>query len=151
MLTRTIKYLLLGMTFFFCHLTLLAQNKNIDSILANLATEKTDTNKVNQLNDLSSEYLNIREYESALKYGNKALALASSLLIENKRGWAKGISRAYGKIGISYYYQANFSAALKNYFAALKIMKEIGDKHGIARSYNSIGNIYLEQGNIHLL
>ncbi len=134
------------MTFLFCHLTLLAQNKNIDSILGILETAKPDTNKVNLLNRLSSEYINIREYDGALKYGNKALALASSVLIENKRGWSKGISRAYGSIGIVYYYQSNYNAALKNYFASLKIMKEIGDKRGIARSYNSIGNIYLEQG-----
>ncbi|MES2141035.1 MAG: tetratricopeptide repeat protein [Bacteroidota bacterium] len=134
------------MAFFFCHLTLPAQHKKIDSILSILETGKPDTNKVNQLNKLSSEYLNIGEFDSGLKYGNKALALASSILIENKRGWSKGIARAYANIGTSYYYQANYSAALKNYFASLKIMKEIGDKRGIARLSNSIGNIYLEQG-----
>ncbi|TAL62474.1 MAG: tetratricopeptide repeat protein, partial [Bacteroidetes bacterium] len=43
--------------------------------------------------------------------------------------------------------QANYSEALENHFASLKIKEEISDKAGIAASYNNIGNIYLKQAN----
>lgn len=123
-----------------------AQNKDIDSLLTLLNTDKPDTNKVNHINKLSQEYRNIGEYDIGLTYGNKALALASSLRIGNKIGWGKGIAQSYTNIGIIYRNNGNYSEALKKHFAALKINEEIGDKKAIAISYNNIGLIYWNQG-----
>ncbi|MES2286391.1 MAG: tetratricopeptide repeat protein [Bacteroidota bacterium] len=125
-----------------------AQNKNIDSLLNLLTIDKPDTSKVNHLNKLSREYKNIGEYDSSLKYGNKALALASSLRIGNKIGWAKGIAQSYTNIGIIYRNNGNYNEALKKHFAALKINENIGDKKAIALSYSNIGFIYWNQGHI---
>ena len=42
------------------------------------------------------------------------------------------IAGHYNNIGVVYQYMGNYPEALKNYFAALKIFEEIGDKKGIA-------------------
>ena len=46
-----------------------------------------------------------------------------------------------------YKYQQKYDEGLKNYFAALKIQEEVGDKEGVSISYNNIGLAYLEKGN----
>ena len=43
--------------------------------------------------------------------------------------------------------QGNYSEALKNYFASLKIKEAMGDKASEANPYNNIGNVYWLQGN----
>jgi tetratricopeptide (TPR) repeat protein len=43
--------------------------------------------------------------------------------------------------------QGNYSEALKNHFAALKVWEETGDKNGIALSYYNLGSIYKSKGN----
>ena len=143
------KFLSLFLTLNFGLLTLNcdAQNRNIDSLLTLIDTDKQDTNQVNHLNKLSREYINIGEYDNSLKYGNKALALASSLSVGNRRGWHKGMAIAYNNIGVIYNKKGNYFEALKKHYAALKVREEIGDKNGIANSYNSIGIIYNNQGN----
>ncbi len=124
-----------------------AQNKNIDSLAALIETDKPDTNKVNHLNKISREYINIGDYANGLKYGNKALALANSLPFGNRRGWAKGTANSYNTIGTIYLSQGNYSQALKNYRISLKIREDIKDKKGIAISYNNIGIVNMHQGN----
>ena len=148
-----IKYLL-TFTIFFSILFLndfdgvaFAQNRNIDSLLILLKTDKPDSNKVNHLNDLTREYINIREYDTGLKYGNKALALSSSLPAINKQGWLAAIANAFNNIGNINYYKNFHYEALKKHYAALKIRKDIGDKKGIAASHYSIALIHQSQCN----
>ena len=139
--------IILHSTFYIINSFCFAQNRNIDSLLTLIAIDKSDTSKVKHLNRLSWEYINIGEFDRALKYGNKSLALARYIPTNNRRGWSKGIATAYNMIGNIYYFKGNYSAALENYLAAIKIMEEIGDKKAIAASYNNIGNIYYSQGN----
>ena len=146
MLTRTIKYLILGLAFCFCHLSLLAQNKKIDSLLTLTNTDNADTNKVNHFNQLCIEYIKIGKYDSGLKLGNKALALASSLPIGNRKGWYKGISSAYNNIGVIYENQSEYTQALGYYIKALKINEEVGNKNETVADLSYIGNIYENQG-----
>ena len=124
-----------------------AQNRNIDSLLILLKTDKPDTNKVNHLKKLSLEYGKIGELDTSMKYGNNALALASSILFEGKRGWPNGIASGYTNIGVIYSIQGNYPAALKKFFDALKIMEAIGNKKGVAFAYNNIGIMYFRLGN----
>lgn len=124
-----------------------AQNRNIDSLLALLVIDKPDTNKVNHLNKLCREYIDIGEHVNSIKYGNKALALARCLIVDNKIGWAKGIAYSNNNIGIIYKKQGNYPEALKNHLSALEIRKDIGDKKGIADSYYNIGRVYESQYN----
>ena len=117
-----------------------AQNKNIDSLLILLKKDKSDTNKVIHLNQLSSEYEFIGDFEKGLSYGANSLELARKLIFK------KGIANAHHNIGNIYDDKDNYPDALKNYFASLKIREEIGDKKGISASYGSIGIVYKEQG-----
>ena len=153
-LKRTIQYYLFGLTFCFCHLNLLAQNKNIHSLQNLILKDKPDTNKVKHLNQLSWEYTKVGEYDDGLKYGNKALALARSLSEtysdergRTARGSAKGIAHAYNNIGLVYWSRGNYKEALKNYFTSLNLSQRCGDKKGIANAYNNIGLVYWNQGN----
>jgi len=59
-------------------------------------------------------------------------------------GIKSGIAYSYNNIGIVYYEQENYSEALKNYTASLKIKEELGDKSGIADSYCNIGNMNIK-------
>ncbi len=130
-----------------------AQNKTIDSLLILLKDDNADTGKVNHLNQLAQEYINIEDKGNGLKYGNKALALANSLpeFYQDAKGrkiagWAKGIASAYNNIGIVCFNKGNYTAALKNYLSELKIREYIGDKKSIAASLVNIGIIYNAQG-----
>src|ERR1700758_286910 len=122
----------------FQHLCI-AQNKKIDSLLTLLKTAKEDTNKANILNKLSIEYRNISNYDSSLIYANRALRISNSF--SNGEGRMEA-SKAYSGIGTAYSFQGNYTEALRNYFAALKIYTEIGNKKGIATSYSNIGAVY---------
>jgi serine phosphatase RsbU (regulator of sigma subunit) len=55
------------------------------------------------------------------------------------------MANARNNIGNIYYLQENYSEALINYTAALKIQTETGDKQGIAGSYTNIGEVYRNQ------
>jgi len=138
---RIITRFLLLLLFGCCFDALLAQNKQIDSLLSVLATAKEDTAKVNTLNNLSRQLEKIGRYAEARKYADDALFLAEKI------GFKKGTANALNNIGNIYHEQSNYGEALKNHFAALKIREEIGDKKGIAASYNNIGFIYGDQGN----
>src|SRR3990172_2041737 len=108
-----------------------AQQSNVDSLLFLLKKDKEDTNKVNHLNLLSREYLNIASYDSALLYANEALRHAE--LVSASDGMPKkvlndnlkGKANAYSNLGIFYHYQSNYPFALDYYLKALKIDEEL--------------------------
>ena len=139
----------IGLHFLLFHLNsfCFSQDSKIDSLLTLLKTPTHDTSKVNYLNELSNEYKKKGDNDNALLYGNKALALASSLHIGNRNGWYTGMAGAYNNIGIIYNSKGNYSSALKNHFSALKLLESIRDKAGIANSFTYIGNVYNQQDN----
>lgn len=142
-----IKYFLLLVLFFLLAfmdhrgVSSFAQNRQIDSLLTLLTTDKSDTSKVNHLITLCEGYRNIGDYNNGLKYGNEALQLTN--LIATKKYKAS----AYNNIGNIYYSKGNYSLALKNYIASLKINEVLKNKKDIAGSYLNIGIIYYYQNN----
>lgn len=117
-----------------------AQQNSIDSLL-NVLKTSIDTTKVNSLNELSWQYINVGKYEMALKYAEQALEHGQSL------SFFKGVAFSYNTIGVAYWYQSNYEKAVENYFKSLKIRVDIGDKKGIASSYGNIGIVLEKQGN----
>jgi adenylate cyclase len=85
--------------------------------------------------------LNTGEFDASLDLGKQALYTFNQY---NNR---EGIAACYNVIGNGYNYKDNYSAALKNHFAALRVREEIGDKQGAANSHTNIGNTYRGQGN----
>jgi len=120
-----------------------SQNRVIDDLLIKIKMSKNDSNKVNLLNKLSTEYDYLGEsgYESSLKFGNQALQLAQKI------SFARGITEALYNIGNVYADQGNNKEALKNYQQSLKLNEGINNKNGIAICYNLMGVLFLKHGN----
>jgi adenylate cyclase len=108
----------------------------IDSLQAVLKTAKEDTSKVNTLNLICWEKINISEYAEARKYANEALALAEKI------GFKKGTADSYHQIGIIYDYLYDYPNALEYYQKCLTIMKQLGNQDDIADNLKGIGNVY---------
>ncbi len=117
-----------------------AQSDAIDSLLSLLKKDKEDTTKVNHLNRLTFEYREVGSYDTSIIFGNSALQLAQ------KFNFKKGIGDAYGFMGTSYYYKADYPKALDYYLKALKIDENLNNKPGIAMRLGNIGNVYSSEG-----
>ncbi len=124
-----------------------AQNKNIDSLQMLLNAAQPDTNRVNLLQYISQSYLIKSNFDSALKYANDELLLASKITVLNKTGWQKGIAWAYYNIGQVYYLRGEYPTALKNYLFSVKTFNSIGEKKDAAVLYRRIGTVYYAEGN----
>ena len=134
-----------AMNSFSCAEEALSENSRIDSLLTVLQTAKEDSARVTLLNNLSMLCWRDADYNRAKNYANQALVLASG---PNQSELAKrGRSNAFNNIGLCAMYLGNYSEALKDHFAALKIRQEIQYKRGIAGSYHNIGLVYYLQGN----
>jgi two-component system, NtrC family, sensor kinase len=94
---------------------------------------------------------NLGNFEEALKNNRYALSVCDQLLASDKKIDRSAILKlkagTYSGMGNIYEEQGNYTEALENNLAALKIRQETGDKAGLAASYNNIGNIYGDQGN----
>lgn len=124
------------------------QNKKIDSLLAVLKNQKDDTTRVNTLNALCKQSLNVYDIPGAKKYHDEALSLAE------KRSFKRGIQEAQinsGYIantrGNMFMGQGNHPEALNNYLAALKIYEKYKVMNGIAGAQLNVGHVYLSQRN----
>ncbi len=118
-----------------------AQRDRIDSLLNVLKICTEDSSKMNTLNLLCRQYINVGNYEQAMQYAHKAQQQSRNI------NYQKGIADSYNNLGIIYWYHGDYEKALDNYLNALKIRQEIGDKKGMGSSYGNIGNIYEQQGN----
>src|SRR5436853_109611 len=88
---------------------LFAQNfkQKIDSLLTVLKTTKTDTARIDLLNQLSSYYINTGNTTKASEFADSALKLAG------KTNFKKGMAAAYRNSGAVDRYQGNHLEALK--------------------------------------
>ncbi len=110
-----------------------------DSLLYELQKSKEDTNRINTLIDLASEYLRNNPGKS-LDYANQALALSQK--IKND----ECIAESYLMIGSYHYYTSKFNKAISNFDLAKNKFSYLGDKKGIAICFNNLGGIYLKLG-----
>ena len=138
------KFLSFSLLFFFSVVSanLFAQkNSKIDSLMNVLKTAKEDSNKVNTLNALSSQFINAGDYEKAIQYADSVLALASAL------NFKRGNGEAYYTLGLVNGTIGNYDEALKNYKASLKLFRDMGDKRNISMLCSNIGIIFNTKGN----
>ncbi len=84
-------------------------------------------------------YDNLRIYDSAIIYYNKALALA------NKLSDRKMTATILNYLGLVYTSKGNYPEAIFNFLEALKIAERDDDKSRIASVYNNLGNLYYYQ------
>jgi len=100
---------------------------------------REDTNRVDTLNKLSRQAINIGKYAEADSLAKEALRMAKTL------NFKEGQALAYARIGVIYYDVSNYPEAMKNYINALKIYEDIRDKMGVAEVDNDLGLIYWQQ------
>src|SRR5210317_2024693 len=81
-----------------------AQHAKIDSLLAEIKKETSDSTRVNLLNELGLEYLMEEAFDDALKYCNQALETSEA--IDFKKGEAYSLKN----IGLIKYYQGEYSS-----------------------------------------
>jgi len=123
------------------------EDQNTDSLLAVLNNQQNDSNKVNTLNALSKQFLKAKNISDAKKYAEDALSLAEK--IDFKNGIVNAdvsIGNIYNRQGATYYYEANYPEALKNYLAALKIFEKNQPKRETANALRNIGLVYWRLG-----
>jgi serine phosphatase RsbU (regulator of sigma subunit) len=115
-----------------------AQNQHeIDSLEKVLPTIKVDSLKLQTLNILTAEIVDIDPTKS-IGYANEALVLAEKL---NKK---KSIALALHNMGNGHFNLAEYKTAISFYIKALNIQEAIGNKKGILASSGAIGNVFLD-------
>lgn len=124
-----------------------AQSNTIDSLLKLIGTDNADTTQIKHYLKICVEFQKIGEFDKALTYVNKSIALSRSIKVDNGTGWIKGLSSAYLQKGLIYEYTNNNQEALKNYLEALRLRRLAGDKFGVSNAYNQIGTVHLNLGN----
>lgn len=131
-----------------------SQNAEIDSLLLMLKTASVDSMVIKIRNDLSRQFLNISEYDKAIRYNNDALHLAGQVLSvpdiskQYRNSILKAQSDSYNNLGNACYYKGDHDKSIENHLKALKIRETIGDKRGISASYNNMGTVMYQKGDM---
>lgn len=123
---------LLGVKFMY------AQHAKTDSLEA-LLPLRTDTAKVDVLNELTYQYITL-DIAKAKGYGQQAIALGQTI------EYPKGLAQSYNDLGMVYYFTAQLDSAALLFEKSLAIRKEIGDAIGMAACLNKLGAVYKLRG-----
>ena len=124
----------------FHSISILGQNKEVDSIRALIDESKKDSTMVNHLLGISL-LLNKSEPDAAQDYAQQAIDLADE--INFKRGLAYG----YKNLGLPLYFKGELNDELVSHWQrSLEIFEEIGDKQGISNLQSNLGSIYQTKG-----
>lgn len=115
-----------------------AQQHVRDSLFDLLGKEKTDTGRVNLLNDIAY-YFNKENPTRKLSYAREALSIAQKIK------YKKGIANSYALLGDQYDDNSNYPEALKYYFLELELREEMNDTLGLQEVCNRIGIVYSYQ------
>ena len=116
----------------------------LESVMCSIVQE--ETKRIAALyNHLGFSYHEIGNYEKALKYFSKALAIRKKVFGKEHPSTAT----SFHNIGLVYREQGDYDKALKYFSKALAIRKKVlGEEHpDTAMSYNNIGVVNLRQSN----
>ncbi|HTH57591.1 MAG TPA: tetratricopeptide repeat protein [Cyclobacteriaceae bacterium] len=118
-----------------------AQNKIADSLTKGLRKHlREDSTRVELLNQLAFE----RYFDHPTEAANYCLEAGR---IADKINYLKGKSQAYRMMGLTFWAQANLSAALNYFVKGLKLADSIGNKQIQADITGNIGLVYIGMGN----
>jgi class 3 adenylate cyclase/Tfp pilus assembly protein PilF len=116
------------------------ERSRTDSLERVLITAKEDTSKVNTLNALSRAYWERQNLDKAQQPANLALKLSQEI------NFKKGEADAYNNSGTIFYFQGDYSQAIKAYTASLQLYKNINNIKGISTQYNNLGIVFTAKG-----
>jgi tetratricopeptide (TPR) repeat protein len=112
-------------------------NRYIDSLNASLSKFKTDTERINKINQICRDMVwhTSGKLDIIDSLANKALVMAQN----NK--YRKGIADAYNNLGSAAWNGDDYGTSLDDYILAEKIEEEINYKDGLATSLDGIGEV----------
>lgn len=116
-----------------------SQEVRKDSILRQLKSAASDTNKVYLLLDLSRE-LSRTSAKEAITYCNEAVDLSQKL------GFGRGLALAQKNAGIANYGMGEYAEAINRWTASMEAFESIGDKAGVANILSNMGAVYSSFG-----
>jgi serine phosphatase RsbU (regulator of sigma subunit) len=115
-----------------------AQNKQVDSLIDVAKKTDVDTIKINAFLRISNR-LKSTNFDESYKYAKQALTIAEK--INNKHYLAK-VNRHLGRLCID---EGNEGAAANYFFYALELDKQLNNSYSLAMDYNAVGDIYKSQ------
>ena len=118
----------------------LLRRKRINEYLLERVRDKEGKAKI--LSELGTIFYHSGEFDTALKYHEKALELDEEL------GIKEGMATDLGDIGIVYQTKGELDKALEYFKKALKLDEELGIKEGMAAHIGNIGVVYGTKGDI---
>jgi tetratricopeptide (TPR) repeat protein len=118
----------------------LLRRKRINEYLLEKVRDKEEKAKI--LSELGTIFYYSGEFDTALKYHEKALELDEEL------GIKEGMAPDLGDIGIVYQTKGELDKALEYFKKALKLDKELGIKEGMATHIGNIGVVYGTKGDL---
>jgi len=134
-MNKSLLSLILIITFLLLKVRLSADNENkIDSLHQVLATA-TSSDSLQILLDLADNYL-YNKPEESIKYGTIALRLCEHT--KNDSSFAD----CYSTLGKAFFYQDDYTNAVKYFEKQMEIYERINDKAGIANALNNLGVVY---------
>ena len=113
------------------------QPPRLDSMIKELRSSNSDTQKVNLLNSISFAYRRNNPVEG-IRYGNQGLSLAKSIQ------WEKGIANSCNSLGQNYLAKSDYKLALDNFDTALRLNSQIKNSAGIIEQFISIGDVFMK-------
>jgi tetratricopeptide (TPR) repeat protein len=151
------QYILLFCLFMACMIK--GQERNVDSLINSLKTEKSDTSRVWTLNYLAAEYKRVG-IDSAMALNQKAIALCKSLegSLVPEIELTTLMARAYAEHqrGVFAYIKTDYFSAILYYEDAISFWEKAGRtafvsrkkavKSGIVKSIGNLGLVYKEKG-----
>jgi tetratricopeptide (TPR) repeat protein len=112
-----------------------AQHLLPDSLAKKYADIPQDSNYVNNLNKVASDYLRTNP-EVARSICSHVLEVASRVKYE------RGYARALTVMGSTYWYEGIYEFAQNYYLLAARQYQSIKDNRGLGETYNNIGEVY---------
>jgi len=131
------KQLFLFAALFFCTSSFAQVNKEVDSLLKVLDTEKQDSNIQRTLGRIGSYYID-NNPAKALEYFERSAELAKKLHATLRLG------NNYYDMGFCYLLKADFDKSLNYYQQAAKIYEQLKDNKRLANAYMSMGNVFFQ-------
>jgi len=102
--------------------------------------ELSETLEGTLADDLGGLYYNKGEWDKAIEYYQRSLAIWEKLGHEHKMGLT------FNDLGIVYKAKGEWDRAIEYYERSLAIKEKLGDEHGMATSLNNLGSVYQDKG-----
>jgi signal transduction histidine kinase len=131
------KSILLLSALFLCTVIYCQVNREVDSLLKALDTEKEDSNILRSLNRIGSYYID-NNPAKAITYFERSVELAK------KTGNTLRLGNAFYDLGFCHLLKGDFDKSLSYYQQSEKIYTQFNDKRRLANAYISMGNVFFQ-------